>query len=49
MGEKGLYLSEADLARQIYIKEDSEYGVNSTYLFEVNTSGFNTLYNQSFN
>lgn len=26
MGEKGLYLSEADLARQIYIKEDPELG-----------------------
>ena len=34
---------------KIYIKEDSDYGVNSTYLFEVNTSGFKNLYNQTFN
>ena len=34
---------------KIYIKEDSDYGVNSTYLFEVNTSGFKALYNTTFN
>ena len=33
---------------KFYIKEDSDYGVNSTYLFEVNTSGFKDLYNQAF-
>lgn len=34
---------------KIYLKEDSDYGVNSTYLFEVDTSGFNELYNKTFN
>ena len=34
---------------KIYLKEDSNYGVNSTYLFEVNTSGFKDLYNKTFN
>ena len=33
---------------KIYLKEDSDYGVNSTYLFEVDTSGFKDLYNQTF-
>ena len=34
---------------KIYLKEDSDYGVNSTYLFEVDTSGFKDLYNKTFN
>ena len=33
---------------KIYIKEDSKYGVNSTYLFEADTSGFKELYNSTF-
>ena len=33
---------------KIYIKEDSDYGVNSTYLFELDTSGFKDLYNKTF-
>ena len=33
---------------KIYIQESSKYGVNSTYLFEVNTSGFKALYNKTF-
>ena len=42
-------LKNTDGILKFYIKEDSKYGVNSTYLFEVNTSGFKTLYNQTFN
>ena len=42
-------LKNTDGILKFYIKEDSEYGVNSTYLFEVNTSGFKNLYNQTFN
>lgn len=42
-------LKNTDGILKFYIKEDSDYGVNSTYLFEVNTSGFKTLYNQTFN
>ncbi len=34
---------------KIYIQEDSDYGVNSTYLFSVDTSGFKDLYNKTFN
>ena len=34
---------------KIHIKENSKYGVNSTYLFEVDTSGFKNLYNETFN
>ena len=32
----------------VYIKEDSKYGVNSTYLFEVDIAGFKDLYNKTF-
>jgi hypothetical protein len=42
-------LKNTDGILKFYIKEDSKYGVNSTYLFEVNTSGFKNLYNQTFN
>ena len=42
-------LKNTDGVIKIYIKEDSKYGVNSTYLFEVNTSGFKELYNKTFN
>ena len=41
-------LKNTDGILKFYIQEDSEYGVNSTYLFEVNTSGFKDLYNQTF-
>lgn len=41
-------LKNTDGILKFYIKEDSDYGVNSTYLFEVNTSGFKDLYNQTF-
>lgn len=33
---------------KFYLKEDSDYGVNSTYLFEVDISGFSDLYNETF-
>ena len=42
-------LKNTDGILKFYIKEDSKYGVNSTYLFEVNASGFKALYNQTFN
>ena len=42
-------LKNTDGILEFYIKEDSKYGVNSTYLFTVDTSGFKTLYNQTFN
>jgi len=42
-------LKNTDGILKFYIKEDSKHGVNSTYLFEVNTSGFKNLYNQTFN
>lgn len=42
-------LKNTDGILKIYIKEDSDYGVNSTYLFEVNTSGFKKLFDQTFN
>ena len=41
-------LKNTDGILKFYIKEDSKYGVNSSYLFEVNTSGFKDLYNQTF-
>ena len=44
-----LLMNTDDGILEIYIKEDSKYGVNSTYLFAVNTSGFKALYNQTFN
>ena len=42
-------LKNTDGVLKIYLKEDSDYGVNSTYLFEINTSGFEDLYNTTFN
>ena len=42
-------LKNTDGILKIYLKENSDYGVNSTYLFEVNTSGFKDLYNKTFN
>ena len=42
-------LKNTDGILEFYIKEDSKYGVNSTYLFAVDTSGFKDLYNQTFN
>ena len=41
-------LKNTDGVLGIYIREDSKYGVNSTYLFEVDTSGFKDLYNKTF-
>lgn len=31
---------------KIYIQENSQYGVNSTYLFSVNGGNFNSIYNE---
>lgn len=42
-------LKNADGILKFHIKEDSKYGVNSSYLFEVNTSGFKDLFNNTFN
>ena len=42
-------LKNTDGVIRFYIKENSKYGVNSTYLFDVNTSGFKNLYNETFN
>ena len=31
---------------RVYIEENSKYGYNSTYLFEIDGDNFNTIYNQ---
>lgn len=33
---------------EIYIKEDSDYGVNSTYLVKITKGNFNTIYNEYY-